>query len=232
MADSHHTLDLYGSEIPLRVRRHARARRLILRIDEDTGGAMVTIPIRTPIRDGIEMARSKSAWIAAQLKRRVEPIAFVPGTEVPFMGEHHTVHHKPDGRGVVRDGVDIFVAGRPEHLARRLADWLKAQARAEITTRAHEKARHIDRHISRITVRDTRSRWGSCGVDGQLNFSWRLVLAPAFVLDYVVAHEVAHLAHHNHGEDFWALTESLTERMTEAKAWLSAHGRDLHRYGA
>lgn len=232
MADSHHTLDLYGHAVPLRVRRHARARRLILRIDEDTGGAMVTIPTRTPIRDGIEMARRKSAWIAAQLKRRVQPIAFGPGVELPFLGTPHIVHHKPGGRGVVRDGDDIFVSGRPEHLARRLADWLKAQARAEITTRAHDKARQIDKRISRITVRDTRSRWGSCGVEGQLNFSWRLVLAPAFVLDYVVAHEVAHLAHHNHGADFWHLTESLTERMDEAKAWLSAHGRDLHRYGA
>jgi len=232
MADSHHTLDLYGHAVPLRVRRHARARNLILRIDEDTGGAMVTIPARTPIRDGIDLARRKAAWIAAQLKRRVEPLVFAPGVELPFLGERHTVRHNPGGRGVVCADMEIVVSGRPEHLARRLADWLKAQARTEITTRAHAKAGQIDQRIARITVRDTRSRWGSCGVQGQLNFSWRLVLAPAFVLDYVVAHEVAHLAHHNHGADFWALTESLTDRMEEAKAWLSTHGRDLHRYGA
>lgn len=231
MADSHHTLDLYGQAIPLRVRRHARARQLILRIDEATGGAMVTIPTRTPIRDGIALARRKSAWIEAQLKRRVEPLAFAPGVELPFLGEPHMVRHNPGGRGVVREDLDILVSGRPEHFARRLADWLKAQARTEMTTRAHAKAEQIDQRITRITVRDTRSRWGSCG-QGQLNFSWRLVLAPAFVLDYVVAHEVAHLTHHNHGADFWTLTDSLTERMDEAKAWLSAHGRDLHRYGA
>ncbi|MBL4691914.1 MAG: M48 family metallopeptidase, partial [Magnetovibrio sp.] len=93
-------------------------------------------------------------------------------------------------------------------------------------------ARSIDLDVGRITVRDTRSRWGSCTVSGQLNFSWRLVLAPDFVLDYVVAHEVAHLMHKNHGKAFWDLTKRLTERTDEAKAWLNAHGRNLHRYGA
>jgi len=231
MTDSHHTLDIFGQAVPLRVRRHARARRLILRLDEKTGGAIVTIPARTAIRDGIDMARRKSAWIAAQLKRQATSVRFAPGISLPLRGEAHTVRHNPDGRGVICANLDILVSGRPEHFARRLVDWLKAQARADITARTQAKAHHIDQCIARITVRDTRSRWGSCGAQGQLNFSWRLVLAPTFVLDYVVAHEVAHLRHHNHGADFWTLTDSLCERMGEAKAWLSTHGKDLHRYG-
>jgi len=227
-----HTLDIDGQAVPLRIRRHARARRLILRIDEDTGGAIVTIPKRTAMRDGVNMAKRKSAWIAAQLKRRGQPLAFEDGLEIPLLGEMLTVRHDPRARTTQCQGQDIFVSGRVEHLPRRLLDWLKAQARAQFSTRANEKALSLDLRVSRITVRDTRSRWGSCTAGGQLNFSWRLVLAPEFVLDYVVAHEVAHLVHKNHGPDFWALTETLTDRTREAKAWLNAHGRDLHRYGA
>lgn len=254
MTDSHHTLDIDGSAVPLRVRRNAQARRLILRLDDETGGAVVTIPKRTPIREAVDMAQRKSAWIAAQLKRRPVPVAFAPGAQIPYLGEIHTIRHDPSGRGIHLENQDIVVAGREEHLARRLADWLKAQAKAEISPRAHEKAEQLAQYaptsafegwglgrvigkspkpcrVGRITVRDTRSRWGSCAADGQLNFSWRLVMAPAFVLDYVVAHEVAHLAHRDHSPQFWAVTARLTDRMAEAKAWLNAHGRDLHRYG-
>lgn len=235
MTDSLHTLDIDGQAIPLRIRRNARARRLILRLDDDTGGAIVTIPKRSAIREGISMAEGKTAWIAAQLKRQPAPVPFVADASVPFLGVEHTVRHQAGARGIRRLDGEIIVSGREEYLARRLTDWLKAQAKAEISPRAHDKAARIGTErcsrLGRITIRDTRSRWGSCASGGQLNFSWRLVLAPEFVLDYVVAHEVAHLAHHNHGPAFWALADTLTARMSEAKAWLNAHGRTLHRYG-
>jgi hypothetical protein len=229
---SEHTLDIDGQAVPLRVRRNVRARRLVLRIDETTGGAVVTIPNRTSVQDGINMARRKAAWISGQLKKRGQPLAFVDGAEVPMMGQTLVVRHEP-GRSRTRqcDG-EIVVSGGIEYLPRRLTDWLKSQARAELTSRAHEKAARLQVRVAGISVRDTKSRWGSCSARGQLNFSWRLVLAPDYVLDYVVAHEVAHLVHHNHGADFWALTQSLTERMSQAKTWLKSHGRDLHRYGA
>lgn len=229
---SDHTLNIDGEAVPLRIRRNAQARRLILRIDEDTGGAIVTIPKRTALREGLEMAKRKSAWIARQLKRRAKPLPFAEGLEIPLLGKTLTVRHDPNIRVTHSTEQEIFVSGRLEHLPRRLKDWLKAEARKEFTTRAHEKAKILNQTISGITVRDTKSRWGSCGVNGQLNFSWRLVLAPQYVLDYVVAHEVAHLVHHNHGADFWALTKTLTEQIEPAKAWLNAHGRNLHRYGA
>ena len=241
MADSHHTIDIDGRAVPLRVRRNARARRLILRLDEDTGGAVVTIPKRTAIRDGVDMAQRKAAWIAAQLKRLPTPVPFAHDVRIPFLGTDHTVRHDARARTTHRAGGEIVVSGREEHLARRLTDWLKAQAKAEIMPRAHDKAallgtvarlgRGQNPRVGRITVRDTRSRWGSCAADGQLNFSWRLILAPEFVMDYVVAHEVAHLVHRDHGPAFWALTGTLTARMNEAKAWLNAHGRGLHRFG-
>lgn len=249
MADSHHTIDIDGCAVPLRVRRNARARQLILRIDENTGGAVVTIPPRTPIRDAVDMAQRRAGWIAAQLKCQPTPAPFVDGQKIPYLGTEHTVYHQPGARGIRREAETIIVSGREEHLARRLTDWLKAQAKAEISLRVQQKteilgnperlsaeygpprAGCVPSRVGRVTVRDTRSRWGSCAVDGQLNFSWRLILAPEYVLDYVVAHEVAHLAYRNHGPAFWALADSLTERMDDAKTWLNAHGKALHRYG-
>jgi len=228
---SQHTLKIDGDAVPLVVRRHAQARRLILRLDERGTGAVVTIPKSASFQDGVDMAARKADWIKRQLAKQRGSVAFADGVELPFLGTPHIVRHAPHGRGVCRDNHEILVAGRPEHLNRRLTDWLKAQARGEISARAYEKADAVKRRISRITIRDTRSRWGSCGSGGTLNFSWRLVLAPEHVLDYVVAHEVAHLVHHNHSDRFWALTDSLTARMDAARDWLSAFGRDLHRYG-
>lgn len=231
MTDSHHTLEIEGRAVPLRVRRHARARKLILRIDDDTGGAVVTIPARVAVKDGVDMALRKSAWIAAQLSRRPARVVFCDGACVPFMGAFLTVRHVATGPGIRRDGNEVIVTGRSEHVSRRLTDWLKAQARAQLVPRVHDKAGRVAQHVSCISVRDTRSRWGSCGVGGRLNFSWRLIMAPEFVLDYVVAHEVAHLVRRDHGPDFWRLAESLCPHMDEAKIWLHEHGRALHRYG-
>lgn len=230
-----HTLKIDGTPVQVLVRRHAQARRLILRLDEHGSGAVVTIPKHSSFAEGLEMAERKSDWIKRQLAKAPPSMAFTEGSVVPFLGEPHGVRHVLGGRGVRRIDGEIWVSGRPEHLNRRLTDWMKAEARRIISQRAHEKALHIERRISRISIRDTRSRWGSCGANGALNFSWRLVLAPEHVLDYVVAHEVAHLVHRNHGPGFWALAETLTDetlgRMADARAWLNAFGRTLHQYG-
>ena len=106
-----------------------------------------------------------------------------------------------------------------------------AEARREMTERALEKARLAERTVTSVTLRDTRSRWGSCTPDGAISLSWRLVLAPLPVLDYVVAHEVAHLAHMNHGPRFWALTAKLTDQVTGPQRWLKDNGARLLRYG-
>ena len=226
-----HSIDIDGQSVAVEVKRHPKARRMILRLDAKGTGATVTIPSYVSFDDGLDMAKRKASWIKRQLDKNPTAIAFGDGVEIPYLGERMTVRHRPGGRGIEIRDCEILVAGRPEHLPRRLADWLKAQARKEITDRAHSKAREIDKKITRITIRDTKSRWGSCGVGGTLNFSWRLVLAPEYVLDYVVAHEVAHLVHHNHSDWFWALTERLCDRMDGARDWLNAFGHDLHRYG-
>ena len=225
-------LDVEGRAVPLRIRRNARARRLILRIDGERDGVVVTLPRHVPIAEGLDLARSKAAWIVRQLDRLAPRISFADGAMVPVLGVDHRVRHDPVGCRPVRRGAgEIVVAGHPEHLARRLTDWLRSEARRGIAPRAHAKAEALDRTPAAITLRDTRSRWGSCSVDGKLSFSWRLVMAPEHVLDYVVAHEVAHLVERNHGPRFWDLAAELTGDVKTARAWLRAYGAGLHRYG-
>jgi len=128
-------------------------------------------------------------------------------------------------------GGEIRVRGEPVHLARRVRDFLVAKARNELALRARPLAARIGRDVTQITVRDTRSRWGSCSGRGNLSFSWRLIFAPERVIDYVVAHEVAHLAEMNHGPRFWRLVESLSPDSAVSRAWLKRHRSRLFSYG-
>jgi predicted metal-dependent hydrolase len=225
-------LDLDDRAVPLTVRRHARARRIILRLDAGGDGAVVTIPERAPFADGVALARNHADWILGRLAAIPPRVPFVDGAVLPFLGQNHRLrHHARTFPAVRREGGEIIVAGRAEDLPRRVADWLRRQARVEIGKRVGDKAATLGRAPGRITVRDTRSRWGSCSAAGNLSFSWRLVMAPAGVLDYVVAHEVAHLAHPDHGPGFWRAVAGLTGDVAANRAWLRRHGRSLHRYG-
>ncbi len=140
------------------------------------------------------------------------------------------------GRGLVRlegeDGATILsVAGEPSFLSRRVMDWLKREARRDLQAAVARHTEALGRKHTGLRVGDARSRWGSCTAAGVLTFSWRLVLAPSHVLDYLAAHEVAHLAEMNHGPDFWALVDRLDPRHRAARAWLKQHGAGLHAVG-
>jgi predicted metal-dependent hydrolase len=159
-------------------------------------------------------------------------VPFEDGALVPLLGRPHAIRHRPGAvGGVWLEGDELHVSGDPAFLSRRVTAWLRAHAKAEIGPRAAEHAARIERRVTRISIKDPRSRWASCAPDGTLAFSWRLVLAPSWVLDYVVAHEVAHLAEMNHGPRFWAAVSRLTPHTEAAKAWLAAHGPRLLRYG-
>jgi predicted metal-dependent hydrolase len=161
-------------------------------------------------------------------------IAFAPGTMVPFHGSPHQIRHSV-AKGpapVWRDGDQILVSGKVEHIRRRLTDFFKREAKKMLEARALEYGGLLGVRPSRVVVRDTASRWGSCSSGRSLSFSWRLILAPDFVLDYVVAHEVAHLREMNHSPRFWAHVKSLVPDMDSPQDWLKAHGRELQRYAA
>ena len=229
------SVEFAGRWVPVRFTRNKRARRIILRIDHDRPGAdgvAVTLPNRTSQAEGLDLVHDKADWILARLAGLPPRVPFADGEVVPLGGVDHRIRAVPEGRGAVRrDGAEIMVAGRPEHLARRLRDWFRGQARTTIQPLVREKAFELGRMPGRITIRDTKSRWGSCSHDGNLSFCWRLVMAPAQVLDYVVAHEVAHLVEHNHSPKFWQAVARLTEDVNGPREWLRLNGEKLHRYG-
>lgn len=225
-------VNLDGRDVPLRIRRHPRARQMTLRVDPIRSGAVVTLPESTPVAEGMAMVHRKAGWLLGRLRALAPRRAFADGAIVPLRGEDHVIVHDPQGRGVVRQEAGrLVVHGRPEHLARRLTDWLKAEARREFAARAKPKAEALGCRLGRVTVRDTRSRWGSCSAGGSLSFCWRLILAPDFVIDYVVAHEVAHLKVHDHSPRFWHTVAELVGDTAAARAWLNRHGDALHRLG-
>ncbi|MBV9784275.1 MAG: M48 family metallopeptidase [Acidisphaera sp.] len=213
-------------------RRSARARRVSLRIDPRGGAVVVTLPPRTGRGAGMALLMTHADWVTDRLAALPGHIPFADGAIVPLDGVDHRVRHVPGARGGawVHSG-EILVAGAPEFLSRRLTDFLRREARRRFARLTQEKAELAGLRPKRVSVKDTRSRWGSCASDGSIAFSWRLLMAPPFVQDYVAAHEVAHLRHMNHGPHFWALVAELTPHTRRGVAWLRAEASRLLRIG-
>lgn len=221
----------------IRLRRHRRARRYTLRIHPGDREAILTIPPRGTIADAKDFAQRHGGWIAARLGRLPKAAPFLPGTLVPLRGVAYRIVHRADQRGTVwtetsESGERILcVAGGPEHIERRVHDYLKREVRKDLQKAAQSYAEALGVKVKRLSIRDQSSRWGSCTSAGSLSFSWRLILAPPYVLDYLVAHEVAHLVEMNHSARFWQVVEKACGHVKRAKTWLDTCGNDLHRYG-
>jgi len=226
--------------VPVILRRNARARRFILKIGANKPEVILTMPGNGSEAEAMDFAISQARWIKSRIDAQPDIIAFAPGVEVPLRNIMHTIKHYPDQRGTVwTPGNDIgdlnqpviCVAGDRRHLARRVRDWLKKQARSDLGQSITIHSQHLGLRAKNITVRDQTTRWGSCSSTGGLSFSWRLILAPPFVLDYVAAHEVAHLEEMNHGPRFWKLVEQCIPDYRHAQKWLKSSGSKLHIYG-
>jgi predicted metal-dependent hydrolase len=213
-------------------RRNSRARRVSLRVDPRGGAVVVTLPTRASHRSGMALLLSHVDWVADRLAALPEAVPFADGAMVPLCGVSHRIRHVPTARGGVwlHDG-ELHVSGAPEFLRRRVVDFLRAEARRRLTALVAVKAALGNVAPKRVVVKDTTSRWGSCASDKTLAFCWRLVMAPEFVQDYVVAHEVAHIGHMHHGTSFWAQVERLTPHTKAAIAWLRRDGARLQRIG-
>jgi predicted metal-dependent hydrolase len=228
--DSHIRLSLSGRNVALALRPSRRAKRIILRIDP-VGTVTLVVPRRTSKDEAVAFARSKAEWLNDRLAALPEPVPFRDGAELPLLGRTHRIRHDPFAHGVRLGRGEIVVAGEGGHLPRRVVDFLRREARRECAERARRFARRLGQQVGRISVRDPKSRWGSCSHKGHLSFSWRLILAPEWVLDYVIAHEVAHLVEMNHGPRFWRLVDRLYPDSVRPRDWLRRHGTRLHRYG-
>lgn len=233
--------------VPVTVRVSRRARRIALRVMAGERGVELILPRGVPRQIGLGFLASKRGWIAARLDDLPLPVPFAEGAVIPVLGAPHRIR-RDDGPRAPKVAIaagEIRVRPAPRDqgsrgdpkaeaadLARHVRDHLVALARAEATRRAQVLAARLGRPVAQVGVRDTRSRWGSCSAAGNLSFSWRLVLAPESVFDYVVAHEVAHLVEMNHGPRFWELVDRLHPGRAAARAWLRKHRAELLSYGA
>lgn len=228
-------LRIDGKTIEIILRTNPRARRFIVKVDPSTGEVSVVAPTIRSLDRALDFARKEKDWIAGRLASIPEPVHLEPGSSVMFRGVEYAIRSGEGRRTPVwidRESArpTIRVGGSPEHSSRRLLDWLKREARRKIDERVSWYAEQLGVRPRRITIRDTSSRWGSCSSARSLSFSWRLILAPPAVLDYVVAHEVAHLRELNHKPRFWRLVESLGPEIDASQTWLSENGALLHRY--
>ena len=226
MSDTH----LPGNPpIPLTLRRSARAKRITLRISQLDGRVTLTMPTRLAQREALAFARTKEQWIRQHLDARGTDIDVTLGAKVPLGGQDLPVV-AGQGRTVRITAEGIAVPGPADRVGARLGAHLKELARDRLAGACDDYAARLGRPYARITMRDTRSRWGSCTSDGGLMFSWRLIMAPPAVLDYVAAHEVAHLAEMNHSPAFWAGVERIYGPYAAPRKWLRQNGNALHRY--
>ena len=224
--------EVAGRSLPLKVVRNDRARRLTLRIDSGGRGLRITVPPGTVTREVDQFLRRHQGWLVERLARTPENPQVRPGIEIPVRGLPHRIVHAASARGTVRVGLDdgaptLLVSGGIDHLPRRVADFLKREARHDIEPLVRKHCGSIGKRASAIRFRDTTSRWGSCSSAGALSFSWRILMAPPAVIDYLVAHEVAHLREMNHGPDFWKLCATLCPDTERCKAWLKKNGGAL-----
>ena len=216
----------------VRVRRSARAARIRLRIDTARGDAELVLPQAAALADGERFVARNRAWLARHLAALPSRRPFADGARVPFQGRELVIAHRPDGPRAARiDGGALVVGGPAGQISARVRAWFGAAAHEALREAATRHAAALGAGFATLRVGDPKTRWGSCSARGALSFSWRLILAPASVLDYVAAHEVAHLREPNHRPAFWRLVERLDPDYAEARAWLKRRGAELHRYG-
>jgi len=222
-------IDLPGDR-PLRVllRRSSRARRLALRVSRLDGAVTLTLPARATLRTALAFLTERQAWLTQAVAGLEAPIPVATGTALPVEGVPLIL--TPAAVRAPRIDGDTLLVPQTRPVAANALAFLRHLARDRLASRIAVHATALGRDAGRLTLRDTRSRWGSCTASGDLMFSWRLVMAPPRILEYVAAHEVAHLAQMNHSPAFWAEVGRLFPAHVEARRWLKTQGSTLHRY--
>lgn len=224
-----------GRRVSVKLVVNPRARRVSVRIDPTRREAIATAPTKRHLKHAAQFAAERAGWIAHELARLPKGVSLAPGSFITLRGvEHELVLAR--GRGGARVEPDLIPrivtpALDPALFEARVLRFLKEEARADLVDRVACHAVTLGVRPARLQVKELRSRWGSCSVDGVLSFSWRLILAPPYVLDYLAAHEVSHLREMNHSRRFWALVKRCMPDFERGRDYLHKHGCALHAVG-
>lgn len=224
-------IELAGRSVALAIKENPRAKRLTMRVQPGARGVSVTVPPGTRVAAIMQFIDRHTGWLEGQIAKQPDQPKVREGIKLPIRGVNHRIVHEA-GRGLTQirsgsDGPELLVRGDRRFLARRVADFLKNEAKRDIDALVAHHASRVGRRVKTVRYRDTTSRWGSCTSDGALSFSWRIMMAPPSVINYLVAHECAHLREMNHGPKFWALCEELCPDTKRAKSWLKRNGGKL-----
>jgi predicted metal-dependent hydrolase len=227
--------EVAGRSLPLRIVENQRAKRLTLRIDAGGQGLRVTVPPGMRMAEVERFLDRHRGWLEARLAKIPDRPTLRPGVRIPIRGVPHLIVHEA-ARGTVEaamgdDGPLLIVRGDRRFLTRRIADYLKREAKRDIEALVDKHTAMAGRRARSIRFKDTTSRWGSCSAEGNLSFSWRIMMAPPAVINYLVAHEVAHLKEMNHGPKFWKLCRELCPDTERCRAWLKRNGGALQAIG-
>ncbi len=226
------TVEVEGRPVTARLRLDPRAKRITLRVDQTRREAVVTAPARRHVGRAERLLAENGLWLSRLLAELPEPMPFRDGATIPLRGEAHRIGIDDGALKPTVAGEAIRLPGPADTLSARMAAWLRAEARRDLGEASQRHAARLGVGYARMRVGDPTRRWGSCSTSGTLSYSWRLILAPPSVLDYVAAHEVAHLREMNHGPAFWAHVADLRPDYREPSDWLKAHGAALHAVGA
>ncbi len=215
----------------IKVVKSTRAKRMTLRIDAKERIPVLTMPSRCSAARAVEFVNSHRDWITNSLGRLPEAKKFENNETISLFGQNITIVHSPEMRsGALLREDRLFVSGDIEFLHRRVKDYIKKQAREIFYQKSKILAEKLGTKLNDVTIKDTKSRWGSCSSMHNINYSWRIALAPGYVIDYLIAHEVSHLVHQDHSEAFWQCVSDLYPQAEQGKNWLKKHSRLLYRY--
>jgi predicted metal-dependent hydrolase len=227
------SLLIEGKSLPLVVRKNSKAKRLTLRLRPEAGGEIIlTLPLYHSKRQVAEFIEKSKPWLEKQMARIFQKLPYAEGMALPVFGKHYELRHKPSQSFRSWWGEDhLLIHAPPEKFGMYVEKSLYQLATQFLTARTRLYAGQLNKSVNRITLRDTRSRWGSCSPNGNISYSWRLVFAPEQVADYLCAHEVAHLVEMNHSPQFWRIVEGFRPDYNSLRQWLRQNGKSLFQYG-
>jgi hypothetical protein len=222
-------LKIGNPPISISVGKSRIAKNYSIRISNNNGSAKLTIPRNGTYQKALKFAKSKENWIRKKLLNQLPEITPCYGSVLLYQGKKLIIRQS-EIKNIYQDENEIFIPGPLDKISGKIKGYLKVKARDHLDFSSKKYSNLLGKSYKKITIRDTRSRWGSCTSDGNLMYSWRLIMAPPDVLNYVAAHEVAHLSHLNHSEEFWGTVEFLMPDFKKYKNWLKNNGQLLHRY--
>lgn len=218
-------------DFPVKIIQSPRARKLTLRIDSKERLPVLSVPKRCPVKKAVDFVNQHKKWIMESLEKIPISKTFENGETFSLFGQEVTICHNPGlKQGVFLENDTLYVSGEKEFLHRRIRDFIKKRAKEVFYAKSRELAQKIGSHVKDVTIKDTKSRWGSCSSMCNINYSWRIALAPEFVINYLIAHEVSHLKHQDHSRNFWHCVRTLEPECSRGRLWLKQHGKELYLY--